>query len=301
MKQQNNESLVCAFLDTLWLEDVLSKNTLVSYRQDLKTLVAFLDQQEPALKLTQLTSDIVRAWFSSMHLHSRPSTANRRLATLRRYCAWAIRQGFLVNDPCLEIIAAKQPQRFPKTISEKQVEDLLQAPKIETVSGVRDRAMLETLYASGLRVSELVTLKTLNLNLEEGVIRVDMGKGGKDRIVPIGHECEYWLRLYLTQSRPVLLQQKSSDFLFLSRFGDGMTRQAFWQIVKKYALEAHIGVPLSPHVLRHAFATHLLNHGADLRVVQMLLGHSDISTTQIYTHVARERLKSLHKKHHPRA
>ncbi|MDO5678729.1 MAG: site-specific tyrosine recombinase XerD [Pelistega sp.] len=301
MKQQNNESLVCAFLDTLWLEDGLSKNTLVSYRQDLKTLVAFLDQQEPAVKLTQLTSDIVRAWFSSMHLHSRPSTANRRLATLRRYCAWAIRQGFLVNDPCLEIIAAKQPQRFPKTISEKQVEDLLQAPKIETVSGVRDRAMLETLYASGLRVSELVTLKTLNLNLEEGVIRVDMGKGGKDRIVPIGHECEYWLRLYLTQSRPVLLQQKSSDFLFLSRFGDGMTRQAFWQIVKKYALEAHIGVPLSPHVLRHAFATHLLNHGADLRVVQMLLGHSDISTTQIYTHVARERLKSLHKKHHPRA
>ncbi len=292
---------VVAFLNTLWLEDGLSKNTLISYRQDLKALMAFLEKEEPSIGINHLSSEHVRSWLSSMHQSSRPSTANRRLATLRRYCAWAIRQGLMHKDPCLDIIAAKQPQRFPKTISEKQVEDLLRTPKIETVSGVRDRAMLETLYASGLRVSELVGLKTLNLNLDEGVIRVVMGKGGKDRIVPIGQECEHWLRLYLQQSRPVLQQNKGSDFLFLSRFGDGMTRQAFWQIVKKYALEADITVPLSPHVLRHAFATHLLNHGADLRVVQMLLGHSDISTTQIYTHVARERLKSLHQKHHPRA
>lgn len=301
LKQQNNESFVSAFLGTLWLEDGLSKNTLSSYRQDLKVLVAFLDTQEPRVDINQLSTELVRAWFSSMHQAIRPSTANRRLATLRRYCAWALRQGLMLKDPCLNIVAAKQPQRFPKTISEKQVEDLLHAPKVETVSGVRDRAMLETLYASGLRVSELVGLKTLNVNLNEGVIRVDMGKGGKDRIVPIGQECEYWLKLYMQQARPMLQQNKVSDYLFLSRFGDGMTRQAFWQIVKKYASEAQITVPLSPHVLRHAFATHLLNHGADLRVVQMLLGHSDISTTQIYTHVARERLKSLHKKHHPRA
>lgn len=292
---------VSAFLDTLWLEDGLSKNTLASYRQDLKALLAFLEQQKPAVGINQIQAEHVRAWFSEMHAYTRPSTANRRLATLKRYCAWAIRQGKMLKDPCLEIRAAKQPQRFPKTLSEKQVEALLAAPKIETVAGMRDRAMLETLYASGLRVSELVGLKTLNLNLNEGVIRVVMGKGGKDRIVPIGQECEYWLNQYLQQARPELLQNKLSDFLFLSRFGDGMTRQAFWQIVKKYAIEAEINVPLSPHVLRHAFATHLLNHGADLRVVQMLLGHSDISTTQIYTHVARERLKSLHQKHHPRA
>lgn len=292
---------VNTFLDTLWLEDGLSKNTLASYRQDLKALVQFLDERETPLSINQLQVDVVRDWFASMHEQTRPSTANRRLATLRRYCAWAIRQGKMQHDPCLSIRAAKQAQRFPKTLSEKQVELLLNAPKIGTIAGMRDRAMLETLYAAGLRVSELVGLKTLNLNLNEGVIRVVMGKGGKDRIVPIGQECEHWLGLYIKQARPELANNQPSDYLFLSRLGDGMTRQAFWQIVRKYAIAADINVPLSPHVLRHAFATHLLNHGADLRVVQMLLGHSDISTTQIYTHVARERLKLLHQKHHPRA
>lgn len=291
--------MIASFLDTLWLEDGLSKNTLSAYRQDLKNLVDYLQRHH--LNLRDIDADVAQSWFIDMGAETKASTANRRLVTLKRFAVWALRMGFWLEDPTLSLSAAKQGMRFPKTVSETQVEELLNAPDLRTPAGIRDRAMLETLYATGLRVSELVSLKTLHLNLDEGVVRVIMGKGGKDRIVPIGEVAEQYLREYMQSVRPVLLGHKVNDDLFLSRFGEAMTRQAFWQLIKKYATMTSIKIPLSPHVLRHAFATHLLNHGADLRVVQMLLGHADISTTQIYTHVARERLKQLHQKHHPRA
>lgn len=294
-----SEEIIASFLDTLWLEDGLSKNTLSAYRQDLKSLQEYLGQHHISLK--ELNADVAQAWFIDMGDMTKASTANRRLVTLKRFATWALRMGFWQEDPTLSLSAAKQGMRFPKTVSEAQVEELLNAPDLRTPAGMRDRAMLETLYATGLRVSELVSLKTLHVNLDEGVIRVTMGKGGKDRIVPMGEVAEQYLRAYMQTVRPALLGHKINDDLFLSRFGEAMTRQAFWQLIKKYANMTSISIPLSPHVLRHAFATHLLNHGADLRVVQMLLGHADISTTQIYTHVARERLKQLHQKHHPRA
>ncbi|ETD73041.1 tyrosine recombinase XerD [Pelistega indica] len=294
-----NKELIDNFIDSLWLEDGLAKNTLSAYRQDLNDFYDFLTTKQ--LSLTDINADVARAWFIHMNAEVKASTSNRRLATLKRFCQWALRQHYLKEDPTLSLIASKQGLRLPKSISESQVEELLNAPNTETIAGLRDRAMLETLYATGLRVTELVTLKTLHINIDEGVIRVIMGKGGKDRIVPMGETAEYYLREYMTKARPELLGNKVNDELFLSRFGTSMTRQAFWQIIKKYATQTSIKIPLSPHVVRHAFATHLLNHGADLRVVQMLLGHADISTTQIYTHVARERLKQLHQKHHPRA
>ncbi|HEY9459748.1 MAG TPA: site-specific tyrosine recombinase XerD, partial [Paralcaligenes sp.] len=224
-----------------------------------------------------------------------------RLAALKRYYLWALRQGRVSKDPCLTLRAAKQAARFPQTLSEAQVDALLRAPDVHTTLGLRDRAMLETLYATGLRVTELTTLNVLDASLNEGVVRVIMGKGGKDRLVPLGAEALYWIDQYLKQARVELLKQRHCDALFVTARAAAMTRQSFWLIVKKYAFLADIHIPLSPHVLRHAFATHLLNHGADLRVVQLLLGHADISTTQIYTHVAHERLKALHAKHHPRA
>ncbi len=237
------------------------------------------------------------------------TTANRRLTVLKRFYRLAIRKRVIQADPCLNLRAAKQAPRFPKTLSESQVESLLGAPDIETPLGIRDRTMLELMYASGLRVSEIVSLKTIEIGLNEGVVRIVSGKGGKERLVPFGMEAATWLKKYLDEARPSLMaatkqakQAKSSQDLFLARHtGEGMTRQAFWHIIKRYATLAGIDVPLSPHTLRHAFATHLLNHGADLRVVQLLLGHADISTTQIYTHVARERLKTIHQQHHPRA
>ncbi len=296
-----SKEYIDAFLDALWLEDGLAKNTLSAYRQDLNSLLDYLERQRPALSLKEVDADIARLWFIAMSNEVKASTANRRLASLKRFSTWALRMGDWTEDPTLSLSSSKQGMRFPKTISEAQVEELLNAPDLNTLAGIRDRAMLETLYATGLRVTELVTLKTLHLNLDDGVVRVIMGKGGKDRIVPIGEVAEQYLRDYMQQARPELLGNKVNDDLFLSRFGTSMTRQAFWQLIKKYATQTSIKIPLSPHVLRHAFATHLLNHGADLRVVQMLLGHADISTTQIYTHVARERLKQLHQKHHPRA
>ena len=226
---------------------------------------------------------------------------HRRLAALRRFYAWALREHRTGHDPCLTLSAAKQPPRMPKTLSEAQVDALLRAPDLNTARGLRDRAMLETLYATGLRVSELVNIKVLEVSLNEGVVRVVMGKGGKDRLVPLGAEAAHWIDRYLKEARPDLAGARVSDALFLTARAQPMTRQAFWQLIKKYAMVSGVRAPLSPHVLRHAFATHLLNHGADLRVVQMLLGHADISTTQIYTHVARERLKALHAAHHPRA
>ncbi len=289
------------FIDALWLGDGLSQNTLSAYRQDLKGLADFLAKQKPPKTLLQTTREDIESWFAARHASTKATTANRRLATLKRYFAWAIRNHQITEDPCLTLHSARQPARFPKTMSEQQVDQLLEAPNIREALGLRDRAMLETLYASGLRVTELVSLKVLHLSLNENVVRVVMGKGGKDRLVPVGAQAAYWLERYLKEARPELLGQRQSDDLFLTRRATGMTRQAFWQLIKKYALLADIHIPLSPHTLRHAFATHLLNHGADLRVVQLLLGHADISTTQIYTHVARERLKQLHAQHHPRA
>ena len=298
-KGSNESAAIHAFVDAVWLEDGLSENTLAAYRQDLKGFEQWLTSQgKPGLDAAD-TADI-QAWFASQHAVSRPSTANRRLATLRRYYLWALRHQRVSVDPCLQLTAAKQPLRVPKTLSESQVEALIQQPDLHAARGMRDRAMLELLYATGLRVSELVSIGVLDISLSDGVVRVVQGKGGKDRLVPLGAEAAHWVEQYLTISRPALLGQQQTPALFVTARGGPMTRQSFWLIIKKYAVLAGITVPLSPHVLRHAFATHLLNHGADLRVVQLLLGHADISTTQIYTHVARERLKALHAQHHPR-
>ena len=288
------------FIDALWLEDGLAANTLSAYRRDLEGFEKWLGE-ECGKRLPEAVEADIQSWFAAMHASSRASTANRRLAALRRYYLWAHRQGLVSQDPCLKLQASRQAPRFPKTLSEAQVEALLQAPDVTSTLGLRDRAMLETLYATGLRVSELVNISVLDVNLSDGVARVTMGKGGKDRLVPIGMEAQHWTERYLREARPALLGQHRSDALFVTGRGGPMTRQAFWQLIRKYAVKGGIHAPLSPHVLRHAFATHLLNHGADLRVVQMLLGHADISTTQIYTHVARERLRQLHARHHPRA
>ncbi len=296
-----------AFIDAVWLEDGLAANTLAAYRRDLTAFARWLET--PAEHGGAATASLLRdagtgdieAWFAARHADSRATTANRRLAALRRFYAWALREHRTGHDPCLTLSAAKQPPRMPKTLSEAQVDALLRAPDLNTARGLRDRAMLETLYATGLRVSELVNIKVLEVSLNEGVVRVVMGKGGKDRLVPLGAEAAHWIDRYLKEARPDLAGARVSDALFLTARAQPMTRQAFWQLIKKYAMVSGVRAPLSPHVLRHAFATHLLNHGADLRVVQMLLGHADISTTQIYTHVARERLKALHAAHHPRA
>jgi integrase/recombinase XerD len=296
-----------AFIDAVWLEDGLAKNTLSAYRRDLTAFAQWLEDPAEhqgaatADKLAEATVTDIQAWFTARHADSRATTANRRLAALRRFYAWALREHRANKDPCLTLTAAKQPPRSPKTLSEAQVEALLAAPDLNTPRGLRDRAMLETLYATGVRVSELVYIKVLEVSLNEGVLRVVMGKGGKDRLVPLGAEAAHWIARYMQTARPELAGARVSDALFLTGRGEPMSRQAFWQLIKKYAVLAAINAPLSPHVLRHAFATHLLNHGADLRVVQLLLGHADISTTQIYTHVARERLKALHTAHHPRA
>lgn len=296
---QENE--LSAFLDSLWLEDGLAKNTLAAYRQDMLAFIEFLQRERPAVSVFTVKAEDIQAWLAQMHVETKPSTANRRLATLRRFYAWAMQHHRMEEDPCLHIKAVRQAARFPKSLSESQVELLLAAPDLKTSGGLRDRAMLETLYATGLRVSELIALRVFHLALREGFLRVVEAKGSKERIVPLGEEALYWLERYLLEARPELLKGRLDDAVFITRLGSAMSRQAFWQLVKKYAKQQDIQVPLSPHVLRHAFATHLLNHGADLRVVQMLLGHADISTTQIYTHVARERLKTLHQKHHPRA
>ncbi|OZI40039.1 site-specific tyrosine recombinase XerD [Bordetella genomosp. 5] len=296
-----------AFIDAVWLEDGLAANTLAAYRRDLSAFAHWLEHPGEhgglagAGQLREAGAADISAWFAARHEESRPTTANRRLAALRRFYAWALREHLVQADPCLTLVAAKQPLRVPKTLSENQVEALLAAPDLKTARGLRDRAMLETLYATGLRVSELVGVKVLDVSLNEGVVRVVQGKGGKDRLVPLGAEAAHWLDQYLREARPELAGGRAADAMFLTARAEAMSRQAFWQLVKKYALLADVRAPLSPHVLRHAFATHLLNHGADLRVVQLLLGHADISTTQIYTHVARERLRALHAAHHPRA
>lgn len=283
------------FVDAVWLEDGLSTNTLAAYRRDLNGLVAHLDERGLLAASEADLSD----WIAAEHEATRTSTANRRLAVLRRFYRWALRESKISADPTLRLLSAKLPVRFPVAINEEQVELLLAAPDVQTPLGLRDRAMLELLYATGLRVSELVGLSLVQLSLQEGLVRV-LGKGSKERIVPLGEEARLWLERYFAFSRTQLLGRRSSDAVFVTQRAVAMTRQAFWLIVKRHARMAAISAPLSPHGLRHAFATHLLNHGADLRVVQLLLGHADISTTQIYTHVARARLKSLHSQHHPR-
>ena len=289
------------FADALWLEEGLSRNTLDAYRRDLTLFGQWLVQRDRGL-LHASESDI-NAYFAERHAQTRATTANRRLTVFKRYYRWALRERLITADPTLRLMAARQPMRVPKTMSEAQVEALLNAPDTGTPLGQRDRAMLELMYASGLRVSELVTLKTFHVGMNEHVLRIT-GKGNKERLVPFGQIAGQWLQVWLGQGRREVLGGLQSEDLFVtsrgSRAGEAMTRAMFWQLVKKYALVAGITSPLSPHTLRHAFATHLLNHGADLRAVQMLLGHADISTTTIYTHVARERLKSIVAQHHPR-
>ena len=293
---------VDAFCDALWLEDGLSKNTLEAYRGDLKLLAAWL--QKSAKKSLLEAKDVeLYGFFASRHATAgakhRASSDARMLSTLKRFYQYCLRERQVSADPKLKLDAPKRVPRFPKTLTETDVEALLAAPDIKTPLGLRDRAMLEVLYASGLRVSELVGMKTFEANLDAGVVRI-MGKGSKERLVPLGEAVD-WVKRYLADSRPRLLKKRApSNALFVTERGGGMTRQAFWHIIKRHGASAVPGKALSPHVLRHAFATHLINHGADLRVVQMLLGHADITTTQIYTHVARERLKALHRKHHPR-
>jgi integrase/recombinase XerD len=293
--------VVQAFCQALWLEEGLSSNTQQAYRRDLLHLQAWLDQGQLAirLRLEDLDSTSLLAYVSETFSQQRPATTNRRLSCLRRFYGWLIRQGLRQDDPCNGLQAARQPMRFPKAPAEIQVEALLAAPDLTTPYGLRDRAMLEILYATGLRVSELVGLPLHAIGRAEGVIRV-MGKGNKERLVPYGQEAADWLTKYLVESRPVILGPRLSEAAFVTDRGGPMTRQYFWILIKRYAARAGIQLPLSPHGLRHAFATHLLDHGADLRVVQLLLGHADISTTQIYTHVAQARLKDLVRRHHPR-
>jgi len=288
---------VDAFIDAIWLEDGLAPNTLAAYRRDLSHYGLWLAQRAKALDATGEAD--LHAYFAERHASSRATSANRRLTVFKRYFRWALREGRIQEDPTLRLQAARQPLRVPKSLSEDMVDRLLGAPDLQTPLGLRDKAMLELLYASGLRVSELVGLKTFHLGMNEGVLRV-MGKGSKERLVPFGAVAREHLQAYLSQARAMILAGQQTEDLFVTARGQGMSRVMFWMIIKKYALLAGISVPLSPHTLRHAFATHLLNHGADLRAVQMLLGHADISTTTIYTHVARERLRQVHAAHHPR-
>ena len=295
-----SQSAIDAFIDALWLEDGLSRNTLAAYRRDLSLYAAWLNAKEQQQRrLDDSNEDAIRAYFAFRHAVTKATSANRCLTVFKRYFRWALRENLVALDPTLKLESAKQALRVPKVMSEAQVEALLSAPDDDTPLGLRDRAMLETMYASGLRVSELVGLKTFHVGLNEGVLRV-LGKGSTERLVPFGQVAREWIVRYIAQARPVILGGQQTDDLFVTSHGHGMSRVMFWMLVKKYALLAGIHSPLSPHTLRHAFATHLLNHGADLRAVQMLLGHADISTTTIYTHVARERLKSIHAEHHPR-
>lgn len=296
-----NVNLLDEFSDTLWLEDGLSHNTLESYRNDLRQFGNWLiEHQKSGGKLIEAThTDLLEFLAYRVESKVKASTASREVSSLKRFYRFLLRQGRIHTDPSLNISTPKISRHLPVTLTENDVELLLAAPDINQPLGVRDRAMLEVLYASGLRVSELVNLKTSQLSEDMGVVHV-RGKGDKERLAPLGEEALEWIHRYNKQVKPMLLNGRISDTVFVTTRGSGMTRQAFWYLIKRHAKHAGIDKSLSPHTLRHAFATHLLNHGADLRVVQLLLGHADISTTQIYTHIARERLKQLHAQHHPR-
>ncbi len=292
-----NGADIDAFIDSLWLESGLARLTLDSYRSDIVALADFL--QRRGVTLAEAREADLLSYMAERHAQTRASTANRRLTVMKRFFRWALREGRAAQDPTLKLLAAKQALRVPKTLSEQQVEALLGAPDVASHLGLRDRAMLELMYASGLRVSELVGLKWHHLSLNDQVLRIT-GKGDKERLVPFGQVAGEWLQRYALEARNEILKGQVTDAVFVTARGQAMSRVMFWNIVKKHALKAGIQVALSPHTLRHAFATHLLNHGADLRAVQMLLGHADISTTTIYTHVARERLRQVHAQHHPR-
>jgi len=294
-----NTELLDEFSDALWLEDGLSRNTLESYCNDLRQFGLWLWKCNEMTLIEAKHSDLLEFLAYKVSIKVKANTTSRELSSLKRFYRFLLRQGKIQTDPSLNIEAPKLPRILPKSLTEKDIEVLLNAPNLEQPIGLRDRTMLEVLYASGLRVSELVSLQVAQVSLDMGVVRV-MGKGGKERLAPLGEEALEWISRYMTEARLELLGGKASEALFVTARGTAMTRQAFWHLIKRHASQAGINKPLSPHTLRHAFATHLLNHGADLRVVQLLLGHSDISTTQIYTHVASARLKELHAKHHPR-
>ncbi|HVC36909.1 MAG TPA: site-specific tyrosine recombinase XerD [Gammaproteobacteria bacterium] len=286
------------FLDAMWSERGLADNTLAAYRADLVGLCRWLDYQHVGILHVQRDQLLAfLAW--RVQQGARPRSTARQLSSIRRFYRYMLREGRISEDPSTRIDMPKLGRPLPKSLTESEVIALLKAPDVTQALGVRDRAMLELLYATGLRVSELVTLRIDQVNLRQGVVRV-LGKGKRERLVPVGEEAQTWIEKYLHTARPEIIGAQQNDYLFSTRRSDHMTRQAFWHIIKRYAQKAGISAAMSPHTLRHAFATHLLNHGADLRVVQMLLGHSDVSTTQIYTHVARERLKDLHAQHHPR-
>ena len=287
------------FCDALWLEDGLARNTLESYRSDLEHFARWLRSQRTSTLLEADKAAVLGYLAHRVAQGARARTSARLLSALKRFYRHAVREGLRAADPTVAVEAPKLARALPVSLSEADVEALLGAPDVDTDLGLRDRAMLETLYATGLRVSELVQLAVGQVSRDAGVVRV-LGKGSKERLVPLGEEALAWIERYLREARPVLLAGRSTDALFVTARAGAMSRQAFWQLIGRYARRAGIAQSVSPHVLRHAFATHLINHGADLRVVQMLLGHSDISTTQIYTHVARERLKQLHARHHPR-
>lgn len=295
-----NTALIEAFADALWLERGLSANTLAAYQSDLRAFAAWLAREREGLALDRASRLEVLDYLTLLAQQGvKPRSAARRLSCLRQFYQYLLHLGTIHEDPSARVDAPRLGRPLPRTLTEAEVERLLAAPDAQDPRGHRDRTMLEVLYATGLRVSELVDLQPGQVSLTQGLVRV-MGKGGKERLVPLGEEAVTWLADFVRGPRQDLLGGRLSDYLFPTGRSDHMTRQAFWQLIKRYALEAGIHKALSPHTLRHAFATHLLNHGADLRVVQMLLGHSDLSTTQIYTHVARERLKQLHARHHPR-
>jgi integrase/recombinase XerD len=290
--------LISRFLDAVWMERGLSSNTLAAYRADLAALSRWLAARSKTLSRTD-RGDLLEFIAARVNAGARPRSTARQLSSFRRFFRYLVREGVLREDPTAQIAMPKIGRSLPRSLSEGEVESLLGAPAVADPLGYRDRTMLELLYATGLRVSELVNLKLAQVNVTQGVIRV-LGKGNRERLIPLGEEAVRWLKAFIAGARGEILLDRSTDYLFPTRRGDRMTRQAFWHIIKRYARKAGVDRDLSPHTLRHAFATHLLNHGADLRVVQMLLGHSDLSTTQIYTHVARERLKDLHGQHHPR-
>lgn len=292
--------LIDQFADSLWLSDGLAKNSIESYRRDLAQLDTWLVAEKRAAIDQLAAADLQRYLAHRIEkMHASPRSTARLTSTLRRFYQFLLQEKLIAEDPSRQLESPKIGRGLPKSLSEKDVEALLAAPNRTTAAGERDHAMLETLYASGLRVTELVGLKVAQVSLDMGVVRV-VGKGAKERLVPLGESALDAVTAYLQGARPMILSGQKSDDLFVTTRGAAMTRQAFWHLIKRYALIADIRAPISPHTLRHAFATHLINHGADLRVVQLLLGHADITTTQIYTHVARERLKAIHTKHHPR-
>jgi integrase/recombinase XerD len=299
MAAEKNSALIDEFCDALWLEDGLARNTLDAYRRDLSQFAKWLEARH-GKQLIEADNGGIQAYLGYLFRRkTRATSAARFLSSLKRFYRYCLRQGRTRSDPTLKIDSPKLPRGLPKTLTEEDVESLLAAPPVEQALGLRDKAMLETLYASGLRVSELVALKLAQVSQDMGVLRV-VGKGSKERLVPLGEEALAWIKRYLKEARPELLGARTSDDLFVTARGSAMTRQMFWGLLRRYCARAGFRKSVSPHTLRHAFATHLLNHGADLRAVQLMLGHADISTTEIYTHVAKERLRSIHEKAHPR-